>query len=236
MYTKTKTWEIESIRFKYLDYSGQIIVWWFFVMSILDNRDLAIEAGIQLIPNIGGSLATIYFGAKQERRFKRIEQFYKEVAQEIGALTDRIASIEEHDTDALAAIIEEVNEKVEREQVSEKWVFFKTYLKNTLIHPVKGNFDERRFFLDTLGLMSLLECEILGVLYNQDKTVRVRKIQKPGVDQYAIVGATSRLKSYGFLVSGQGSFTVGGGADNMLDETIKMSNFGRRFCDFCLRS
>lgn len=202
----------------------------------IEKRDLVIQAGIQAIPYVGGYLATLYFGAKQERRFKRLETFYQEVAQEVNALKDRIALPEKHDKEALVAIIEELNEKIEREQVREKRGFFKAYLKNTLIYPVKGNYEERRFFLDTLSLMSLLECEVLGDLYNQTNQVRVGDIQKSGVDQYAIVGAIGGLKSFGFLVSGQASFSIGGGVDNTLNETVKVSNFGCHFCEFCLRS
>jgi len=205
-------------------------------LSGTEIRDLVIQACIQEIPYVGGPLATLYFGAKQEKRFKRIETFYQEVAQEIQDLKNRITSLEEHDKEALAAIIEELNEKIEREHVKEKREFFKAYFKNTLIYPVKGNYEERRFFLDTLGMMSLLECELLGFLYNQNQPVRVGDIQKPGVDQYAIVGAIGRLKSYGFLVSAQASFSIGSGVDNTLNETVKVSDFGRRFCDFCLRS
>lgn len=158
------------------------------------------------------------------------------MAQEVNVLKDRIALPEKHDKEALAAIIEELNEKIEREQVREKRAFFKAYFKNTLIYPVKGNYQERRFFLDTLSSMSLLECEVLGDLHKQTNQVRVGDIQKPGVDQYAIVGAIGRLKSFGFLVSGQASFSVGSDVDNMLDETVKVSNFGCHFCEFCLRS
>lgn len=49
-------------------------------------RDLVIQAGIQAIPHVGGSLATLYFGLKQEFRFQRLETFYKEVASEIQTL------------------------------------------------------------------------------------------------------------------------------------------------------
>ena len=84
--------------------------------------------------------------------------------------------------------------------------------------------------------MSLLECEVLGFLYNQNQLLRVGNVQKPSVDQYAIVGAIGRLKSFGFLVSGQASFSIGGDVDNTLNETVKVSDFGRRFCEFCLRS
>ena len=205
-------------------------------LSTTEKRDLVIQAGIQAIPYVGSSLVTLYFEAKRERRFKRLETFYQEVAQEVGALSGRIPSPEEHDKEALAAIIEELNEKIERELVREKREFFKAYFKNTLIYPVKGNHEERRFFLDTLGSMSLLECEILGSLYNRNQPLIVGNVQKPSVDQYAIVGAIGRLKSFGFLVSGQANFSIGGDVDNTLNETVKVNRFGRRFCEFCLRS
>ena len=204
-------------------------------LSNTEKRDLVIQAGIQAIPHVGGSLATLYFGRKQELRFKRLETFYKEVAEEIDDLKDRIASPEEHDGEALAAIIEELNEKVEREQVREKREFLKAYLKNTLVYPVKGNYDERRFFLDTLGAMNLLECELLIDLYNNIEPVIVGAIQKPSTDQYAIVGAIGRLKAYGFLVSALPIPAVyGGTTTDFLDELVNISNYGQSFCEFCL--
>ena len=202
-------------------------------LSSIEKRDLVIQAGIQTIPYVGSSLVTLYFEAKRERRFKRLETFYQEVAQEVGALKGRIPSLEEHDKEALAAIIEELNEKIERELVREKQEFFKAYFKNTLISPVKENYEERRLFLNTLGSMSLLECEVLGILYNQNQLLRVGDVQKPGVDQYAIVGAIGKLRSLGFLVSGLASFSS---VANPLNVTVKVSDFGRRFCKFCLKS
>lgn len=204
-------------------------------LNSIEKRNLVIQAGIQAIPYVGSSLVTYYFGAKQERRFKRLETFYQEVAQEIQTLKGRIASPEEHDKEALAAIIEELNEKIEREQIKEKQEFFKIYLKNTLIFPVKGNYEERRFFLDILSSMSLLECEILGFLYKKNQLLKVENIQKPHVDQYTIVGIIGRLKSFGFLISRQPSFSIGGRVDNALNEAVKVSDFGRRFFEFCLR-
>ncbi len=206
-------------------------------LSNTEKRDLVIQAGIQAIPYVGSSLATLYFGRKQELRFKRLETFYKEVADEVRGLKDKIAPLEAHDKEALAAIFEELNEKIESEQVQEKREFLKAYLKNTLIHPVKGNYDERRFFLDTLGAMNLLECELLIDLYNNIEPVIVEAIQKPSTDQYAIVGAIGRLKAYGFLVSTLPIPAVfGGTTTDFLDEEVKVSNYGKRFCEFCLRT
>ncbi|MTL76341.1 hypothetical protein GMA27_12010, partial [Turicibacter sanguinis] len=59
-----------------------------------DMMDLAIETGMQLIPIVGGSLATIYFGIKQTKEFKRIEQFYTELANDLQKQSERIVNLE----------------------------------------------------------------------------------------------------------------------------------------------
>lgn len=200
------------------------------------KRDLIIQAGMQAIPYIGGTLSTIYFGAKQERRFKRLESFYAELASEVAAIRNQMASIEIHDQVALGAILEELNEKVEKEPTMEKREFFKNYFKNTLKKPITTDFDERKYFLETLVAMSLLECELLAFISTQAGSIQVGNIQKPDTDQYAIVGAIGRLKSYGFLMSSQGSFVVGGGQDNALQEQVRVSGFGKEFRDFCLHA
>lgn len=54
-------------------------------LSAREKRDLVIQAGIQAIPHVGSALATLYFGRKQELRFKRLETFYKYFATECTA-------------------------------------------------------------------------------------------------------------------------------------------------------
>ena len=62
--------------------------------------------------------------------------------------------------------MEELNESVEKECRLEKINFF----KNTLKDPVdKTNFDERQYFLNILGSMTLLESSILKFLVNIEK-------------------------------------------------------------------
>jgi len=82
--------------------------------------------------------------------------------------------------------------------------------------------------------MSLLECEILAFIKTQPQQTQVGEISKPGVDQYAIVGVIGRLKSRGFITGAQGSFSIGGGADNSLQGLVSISPYGERFCIFCL--
>ena len=74
-----------------------------------DKRDLVIQAGMQLVPYVGGSLSSLYFGAKQEKRFKRLESFYQEIAYEIEKMKDSILSVDKQDPIALEAIIESLH-------------------------------------------------------------------------------------------------------------------------------
>lgn len=46
------------------------------------NKEVILEALMQALPYVGGSLATLYFGHKQEKRFKRLEKFYEELKEE----------------------------------------------------------------------------------------------------------------------------------------------------------
>jgi len=201
-----------------------------------EKRELVLQAGIQAIPYFGGSLSTLYFGAKQERRFKRLESFYSELASEVSAISDQIAPVKEQNAGDLAALLEDLHDKVEAEPHQEKRRFFKNYFKNTLRHPVTTDFDKRKYFLDTLAEMTFLECEMLSYLCTQSGPTAVGAIQKPNTDQYAIVGAINRLKSCGFLMGFQGSFAIGGDSDNVLQERVKVSTFGKEFRDFCLET
>jgi len=146
-----------------------------------EKRDLVLQAGMQLVPYVGGSMASLYFGTKQEKRFKRLESFYQELAQEIESMRASVKSMGEQDPIALEAIMESLHEKVEAEPTYEKRQFFKNYFKNTLKDPVTNNYDERKYFLDSLSDMSLLECEILAFIKTQSQQTQVGSINKPSV-------------------------------------------------------
>jgi len=159
--------------------------------------------------------------------------FYAELAAELKQVKDATPPVEKQDAPALEAIMESLHDKVEAEPTAEKRQFFKNYLKHTLLQPVAGNFDERKYFLTALDEMSLLECELLALIDGSDQG-QVGSMQKTGIEQYAMVGAVGRLKARGFLIASQGSFTIGGGADNSLREIVQVSPFGRRFQNFCV--
>lgn len=205
----------------------------------LDNKtklEIVVEAGLQMIPYVGGSVATAYFGTKQAKEFKRIERLYSELSDELSVMKSKIASIKEQYEDGLVSLIEQVNDKVEKEHQELKFQCYKKYMKNILISPVNtSNYDKRKTFLDIMGHILILEIEIVTLLYNNyDMNVSVKSITKQGVDQYAIVGAVNKLKSYGFLRTSQASFSIGGGMDNLLEEIVGINEYGKEFVDFCL--
>ena len=202
-----------------------------------EERELVLQAGIQAIPHIGSSLSTLYFGKKQALRFKRLESFYTDLVRDISNISDQIVSMEKQNTEAFIAILENLHERVEAEHSKEKRQFLKNYFKNTLRYPVTTDFDKRKYFLDTIAEMTLLECEMLSFLCVQSGCIAVGKIKKSNTDQYAIVGAINCLKSYGFIMAFQGNFSIGSGReDNVLQEEVQVSTFGREFRNFCLEA
>lgn len=201
-----------------------------------DKIDITIQSALQLIPYVGASLSTAYFGTKQEKRFKRIETFYQEFSEFIEQNSLNLPPISQHDEEILMSLIEELNEKIERESTNIKRNYFKNYLYNTLKFSTnQSNFDEKRFFLDVLAKMTLLECELL-ILLRQKGPLQVGTISKPGLDQYAIVSAIGRLKINGFVQAETRSFVIGSGSDNSLLETVSVNSFGNKFINYCLYS
>lgn len=192
-----------------------------------------VEAGLQGIPYVGGSLSTLYFGTKQEKEFKRLKTFYQELSDDIGRHEIRLLSVENHDAEKLISLIEELNEKIARESTEDKRSMFKKYLFSTLSTPTNDNYDERRYFLEVLSSISMLECEILMFL-KKNGTILVGEISRPNTDQYAIVGSIGRLKSYGFLVARTNGLTIGGSLDNSLNEFVSISSFGDHFISYCI--
>ncbi len=195
--------------------------------------DNIVEAGLQLIPYVGGTLATLYFSRKQQREFNRIIKFYKELSAELSKLEEKI-SLENQDEVILISLIEKINNKVEKEVLEEKLKYLKSYFRNILIYPVKDDYDEKTFFLESLSSMTLLEIGVLKFLNSKNDFIAVGTIQKEKIEQYAIVGAIGRLRNLGFLQSAGGGMSFGDKSDNYLKELIKVSLFGTKFIDFCL--
>lgn len=202
-----------------------------------EKLQLAIQTGLQLIPYIGAAASTAYFGFQQEKRIKRIETFYIEIAAEIHSISDKIAKFEDHNENELMTILEDFNEKIEKQYIEKKVDYFKQYFKNTLISPVNGNFDKRIFFLDVLYRMTTLEADLL-IFFCSDihnKFLSAKDIPLGSTGIFEKKGALERLINYGFL----DSYTIvptttGNIVINNEAQKYKISEFGIEFFHFCL--
>lgn len=196
--------------------------------------DLALEALVQTIPYVGGPLATLYFGHKQEKRFKRLESFYSELKKSIENITETLPDISAHDPDELSSIIEHLHEKIEIEHLELKRNYYKNFYLKNLYSPVKqNNYDKRMLFLNILGALTPDQIELLIFFANQKSPVIDRTISKPGVEQAVMFGHLSQLKLLGLVDSRLNGIVIGG-SGNGINESVQISSLGREFHKFCL--
>lgn len=201
------------------------------------KKDLLIESAMQLVPyGVGGSLATLYFGNKQAKQFNRIERFYSELAEKVNQLTNEFPPLNEREQEELIDLIDGINDKVERETSERKRKYFQNFLLHSLSSPRVQTFDTKKFFLDTLGVCNELDLELLARFgTSPNEFTRIREIEAPGVEQYAIIGSIGRLKNFGFIFATTPGMSFGGNTDNSLSDNVKISPFGQKFIEYCLK-
>lgn len=195
-----------------------------------DKVELAINAGLQLIPYVGSPLATLYFGAKQEKRLERIERTLKEVAEDLNNV--RLPCIEEHNEEELLSLVDELTDRIENEHLESKRKLYKRYFEKILITPTNGNYEERKLFLDILNQVTPLQIELLVFLLDNPNSIDLN-ISKPGIDPVIIRSSILQLENYGLVVSRLHSITLGGN-DSSTPKYISVSELGKRFKEFCL--
>lgn len=199
----------------------------------MDNKtkiELAVNAGLQLIPYIGSPLATLYFGAKQEKRIERIEKTLKEVADELKGV--KLPNIYDHNSEELLSLIDEVTDKIENEHLESKRQLYKQYFKNILTTPTNGNYDERKMFLDVLGQITPFQVELLVFILDNPNVIDAN-INKQGLEQVIIISSVLQLENYGLVSSRLHSITFGGNSSST-PKILNVSEFGKRFIAFCI--
>lgn len=199
-------------------------------ISAKDKFELVVNAGLQAIPYVGGPLSTLYFGYKQEQRFQRVEQTLKEVASELQNC--KLPNIEEHNSEELMALIDELTDKIENERIDFKRNLYKEYFKNILKTPTNGNYEERKLFLEVLSQITPLQMELFQFILKTPNVIDV-SISKPGVDISLIKSSILQLENYGLVIATLNSIRLGGNQVGM-PMNLVVSEFGKRFNRFCL--
>lgn len=195
-----------------------------------DKFELVVNAGLQAIPYVGGPLATLYFGYKQEQRFQRVEQTLKEVANELQNC--QLPRIEEHNSEELMSLIDELTDKIENERIESKRNLYKEYFKNILKTPTNGNYEERKLFLEVLSRITPLQIEIFQFILRTPDVIDTN-ISKPGTDISLIKSSILQLENDGLVIATLNSITLGGSQAGM-PMRLTVSEFGKRFNNFCL--
>lgn len=195
-----------------------------------EKFELVVNAGLQAIPYVGGPLSTLYFGYKQEQRFQRVEQTLSEVANELQGCN--LPRVEEHNSEELMSLIDELTDKIENERIESKRKIYKEYFKNILKTPTNGNYEERKLFLEVLSRITPLQIELFQFILKTPNVIDIN-ISKPGTDISLIRSSILQLENEGLVIATLNSIMLGGKQAGM-PMKLETSEFGRRFNDFCL--
>ncbi|WP_461203519.1 hypothetical protein [Enterococcus sp. N342-3-1-2] len=176
-------------------------------LSPKDYINLVVEASIGAIPYVGGPLQTLYFGAQNEKRFKRIENFYIELNNKVSQLNSFILG--EENSDQLIGIIETIHDEIEKSKSTNKIEFFVNSYKNLLLNSTKPSLDMDELFVNILAELTSLELSVLILLFRNKNTVGIPVMD--GVDQILVTGSLSRLSDLGLVNKHLQSIMIGGG-------------------------
>lgn len=193
-----------------------------------DYRDLVIEAGLGLVPYVGGSIQTLYFGSKNEKRFKRIEFFYEQLAEQIKLLTE--FDLNEENSDQLIGIIETIHDEIEKSKSHNKIVYFVNAYKNLLLGSKKSSQDIDELFVDILSKVTKIEIDILAFYMRNRNSRFVPHVE--GVDPILILGSLNRLSDFGLMNRHLEGLTIGG--DGGQNYAYSISDLGISFCEYIL--
>lgn len=136
-----------------------------------ERRDIAVQAGLQLLPGVGSSLAQLWSGYSTAKRLQRIERFFEELARNMEAFAATV-KLNAKQKAELPTLIQEVLDRVEREIRETKVAWLQAFLGGAIVGAEAWDLPKRQAFLQTLdslttahlGLLCLLrEHEILGL-------------------------------------------------------------------------
>ncbi len=136
-------------------------------------KDIAEAAGKAIVKDlarclpIAGTAIEIYeeFQAKQvERKIKRLEEFYANLAESINVIEDKINK-DFISKDDFLDVFEESTRYVVLERQENKRILFKNILVNSISSPV-CDYDKTERYFKLLDNLSVIELEVLAVLDN----------------------------------------------------------------------
>ncbi|WP_368251214.1 hypothetical protein [Enterococcus sp. 2201sp1_2201st1_B8_2201SCRN_220225] len=194
-----------------------------------DYFDLIVEGGIGAIPYIGGVVQSLYFGSKNEKRFRRVEKFYENLNEDLECIRDQIPEdvFNLENKDQLIGIFEGINDEIEKSKAQNKIEMYRNLYKNCLLRINNTSWDSEEYFLLVLNQLTSIEIQLLAYLMNRGNENFLGNISMVGYSQELIDGSLNRLADFGLLEKTIGSIVLGEiGKQNM---GYKISNLGIQF-------
>lgn len=197
-------------------------------LSPMDYMNLAIEAGIGAIPIVGSPIQTIYFGRQNEKRFKRIERFYRDLNEDLEKIKDSIPEVfyPDRDRDQLMGILESIHEDIEKAKNQSKRDLYKNLYKSCILEVNRTNWDREEYFVEVLSQLTPTQVQLIAYLNSKGNDF-TRGIHSPGQPQELIEGSLNMLSDLGILDKTIDSISLGSvGKQNM---GYKISSLGKEF-------
>lgn len=203
-----------------------------------DAGSLAVEAAVSALPYIGGPLQTAYFGAKNERRFKRVESFYKNLQKEIEDLRKQVASedtINQY-SDQITDFMEKINDIVETDSGIAKRSLLHNAFLNVMVHTGTIDWSKLDYFLFIIKQLDLTDVNILVATYQlpPDRWGVLTEYQNViQADKFYILGVLERLVSFGIIEKRLGDINLAS-SGTKIATYYRMTELGNSFVAFVL--
>jgi len=203
------------------------------------------KAGLSGLP-IGSAISSLLTDYIPGARFKRVENFARQVAEDLKKFEDQI---DENfiKTDEFAYIFEQSIRGVAQNYQKEKLKAFRAILVNSAIRKDVAQ-DEKEYFLSLVNNLSTLHIQILKFLafpkeYIREQGMEANSIQggfsqifsklMPELDPDVIESAFGDLYQLGFINTDKTIFHTQTSARGLRLVGDRVTNLGKRFINFC---
>jgi len=194
----------------------------------IDKVRTGIIAGLNLIPGVGGALATLADGSILELKQARLIAFVEDLASTIDAIQDQV-KVELVHTGAFADMFEQTLTGVANNYQAEKIAAYKAIFINSLTGSPSVTNEEQEIFLRLVSSLAVRHIKILAILAqnHSGNLVKVVQASYPDYDKEAIYYIMDDLRNNGLLPA----------KPIIYDEDLsvnfnQLSKMGEKFVDF----
>lgn len=196
--------------------------------AALDHVRNLLVAGLNAIPCVGGTLASLFDSYIPKQKEKRLVSFVEELSVEIDKVKDQIKENVIH-TDNFAFIFERTFRGAIENYQKEKIDLYKAIFINSLTDKLNLNDEEKEIFLNLANDLTVRHIKIMAILRNNNSggLTQVVKTSFPDYNQESIFYIMDDLRNKG-LVHQKGALYD----DSLFNNFNQLSEMGKRFVEF----